>query len=342
MPLSMLPARPGVRLVRQVATVGLSIFFLAGEAGVAARAKALPLDHGRPIEVERGQSDTDSDREYGVTPATTENRIPGEDVGVPDGTDLDTMGSSTSGLALRATKSLTLEEQDIRGRVEASGSGVVLTIRNSRLSYSADAAYAARARDGARIVFEDSEIDGMGEAGRAATTGQVDLLRTWVRNMNEGPRLASGQRIVNSRIDDFFQGPNPVAPRQQPRNHVDGVQATGAVDVKVLGTYIDVNVTQGRYEGFEGNAAAQFGEDFGSTEVEFAYNYVAGGQVALAANGSGTKGAEVDVHHNTFKGDWRYGSRLERDVAIHRSWDVGTNVYAPEHPKAGEPVPAIH
>lgn len=110
-----------------------------------------------------------------------------------------------------------------------------------------------------------------------------------MHHVNEGPRLSSRQLIVNSRIDEFFQGPNP-AMRSHTRNHVDGVQATGARDAAVLGTYIDVNVTQGRYAGFKGNAAGQFGEDSGTTVVEFAWNYVAGGQVALAANGFGTTG----------------------------------------------------
>lgn len=284
---------------------------------------------------------SDEARSDEVTAATTENRVPGTHVGVPDGTDLQTMGSSTAGLALHARESRTLDGQDIRGRVEASGEGVVLTIRNSRLRYSADDHSAVRARDGARIVFEDSEIDGMGEAGRSATMGQADLLRTWVHNMNEGPHLSSRQRIVNSRIDEFFQGPNPTM-RSQSRNHVDGIQATGARDAVVLGTYIDATVTQGQYAGYKGNAAAQFGEDSGSTDVEFAWNYVAGGQVALAANGSGTTGADVRVHHNTYKGDWQFGSRLERDRAISRHWDVATNVYAPGHPKAGQPVSAVN
>ena len=267
--------------------------------------------------------------------------MPGVHVGVPNGKALTAMGSSTAGVGLRATTSQTIDGSSISGRVEASGSGVVLTIRNSRIRYSADDTSAVKAVNGARIVMEDSEIDGMGQAGMCATSGRVDLLRVWVRNVNEGPRIATGQRIVNSRISDFFQGPNPSIPQQQPRNHVDGVQATGARDAKVLGTYIDVNVTQGTYEGYQGNAAGQFGEDFSSTELEVAYNYIAGGQVALAANGSGTTGATVVVHHNTFKGDWRYGSRLKRDPAINRNWDVTTNVFAPGHAKAGQSVPAV-
>lgn len=260
---------------------------------------------------------------------------------MPNGKALTALGSTTTGLGLRATTSQTIDGRSISGRVEASGSGVVLTIRNSQIRYSSDDSSAVKATNGARIVLEDSEIDGMGQAGRYITGGRVDLLRVWVRNANEGPRLATGQRIINSRISDFFQGPNPDLPTTQKRNHVDGVQATGAKDVKVLGSYIDVNVTQGTYKGYRGNAAAQLGEEFGSTEVEIAHNYVAGGQVALAANGGGSTGTEVSVHHNTFKGDWRYGSRLKRDPAINRNWDVKTNVYAPGHAKAGQSVPAV-
>lgn len=47
------------------------------------------------------------------------------------------------------------------------------------------------------------------------------------------------------------------------------------------------------------------------------------------------------VHDNTFKGDWQFGSRLKRDNAISRHWDEETNVYAPGHPREGQPVPAV-
>ena len=344
MPQFLLPPRPGTRRPRRrITTAGLVLVFVLGAAGAEAHVRPQAPGAGwestQSHEVS-GAGLSDATRSDEVTAATAGNRVPGVHVGVPAGTDLDTMGGSTTGLALHARESVTLDGQDIRGRVEASGRGVVLTIRNSRLRYSSDERHAARARDGARIVVEDSEIDGMGKAGRAATMGEVDLLRTWVHNMNEGPHLSSRQSIVNSRIDEFFQGPNPTL-RSQRRNHVDGVQATGARDTAVLGTYIDATVTQGRYAGYKGNAAAQFGEEFGTTRAEFAWNYVAGGQVALAANGGGTTGADVDVHHNTFKGDWEFGSRLKRDRAISRSWDVETNVYAPGHPMAGQPVTAV-
>lgn len=206
--------------------------------------------------------------------------------GVPAGTTLTSSGSLTinqdgtvlDGLLIEGTVVVNADDVVIRNSLIRSGG---IPVRSN----------------GQNLVIEDTEIDGLGKANPAVAYDDYTLRRVNIHNVAEGPRISGGDVVIeHSYIHHLVQVGN---------NHTDAIQATSGDNIRLIGNNVQ---TYNPDTGLIGNAAFQFGEEFGKVyDCVVEGNLFNGGNVTINGGGGGTTGAACSFRDNQFQRDFRYG-----------------------------------
>lgn len=209
--------------------------------------------------------------------------------GVPSGTSLRSSGSITV-----TTDGKVLDRLNVTGCIDIKADNVV--IRNTRITCNRDT-FAIRTWDGSRnLVVEDSEIDGAGKVSAALCCGDYTLRRVEIRNVEDGPRLASRTRVYDSWIHHLARLPG---------SHNDALQTTGADDIIVRHNTLEAYNTS---TGDPMNAAIMLGSTTGPvvSDMLVEHNLFTGGNYTINFRPD-INCSNVVFRHNTFVDNARYG-----------------------------------
>ncbi|MGH3735782.1 MAG: right-handed parallel beta-helix repeat-containing protein [Micromonosporaceae bacterium] len=209
--------------------------------------------------------------------------------GVPSGKSLRASGSITV-----TTNGRVLDGLAINGCVDIKADNVV--IRNSRIVCNRDT-FAIRTWDGSsNLLVEDTEIDGSGRVSAALCCGDYTLRRVEIRNVEDGPRLASRTRVYDSWIHHLARLPG---------SHNDALQTTGAEDVIVRHNTLEAYNTS---TGDPMNAAIMLGSTTGPAvrNMLVEHNLFTGGNYTINFRPDITC-SNVVFRNNTFVDNARYG-----------------------------------
>ncbi|MGH3648183.1 MAG: right-handed parallel beta-helix repeat-containing protein [Micromonosporaceae bacterium] len=225
----------------------------------------------------------------GGTPPTYAGWPNASNTGVPSGKSLKSSGSLTITTAGRVIDGL-----NINGCVDVKADNVV--IRNSRISCDRTT-FAIRTWDGAsNLLVEDSEIDGEDKVSAALCCGHYTLRRVEIRNVEDGPRLASKTRVYDSWIHDLSRLPG---------SHNDALQTTGAEDIIVRHNTLEAYNTS---TNDPMNAAIMLGSTTGPAvrNMLVEHNLFTGGNYTINFRPDITC-SNVVFRNNTFVDNARYG-----------------------------------
>lgn len=231
---------------------------------------------------------------FTVEPAPPAPPVPVGRAPTPGFPSLATTGVPT-GVQLRQIDRLELRDGDIVEGVHLRGCLTVaaddVTLRNSIVECTNAGGGVIKVR-GANFTLEDSEVDGLGDAGSCVGSGGYTLRRVEMRNCSDGARANTDVMIVESLIHQLAR---------QEGSHNDAIQTT-------QGTRITIeNNTLLAYDPRTDdpfNAAYIFGPATGEVgDVVFRDNYVDGGNHTVV---TGTAGS-VEVTGNRFGRNHRYG-----------------------------------
>lgn len=210
--------------------------------------------------------------------------------GVPD-TELE---AYTSTAVIRS--STTLEGVLRTTPLVARGAGTVLTVRRSVVRCgTVSGELVVDCRDGARVVFEDSQLDGLSTARIGLGYAGLQVRRSDVHHCNDGLRMATGSVLEDSWVHDLTR--IVVAGREQ---HPDCVQITGGRDIAVRHNTLSCLEVGGGL----GNACLQINSNDPVDGVLIEDNWLNGGNWTVNV---GRVSGAVDLARNRFGPDHRYG-----------------------------------
>lgn len=241
------------------------------------------------------------------TPQPTMSRPGPDNTGVPAGLKLRPSGD------LRITAANTIVDGlDINGCVVVLASNVV--IRNTRIRCAApETANIVQVETGAtRLVIEDTEIDGLGQADIGVGWNDYTLRRVEIHGTNDGVRLGPNVVVEDSWIHSMARKGDL---------HPDAVQATTGRNIIVRNNTLDVyNADLGDLN----NAAVQLGTETGQRilrDALFEENYFNGGNYTVNIRGDANLD-NVIFRANVYGPNSRYGP-----VQAPRSVDFSSDVF---------------
>jgi hypothetical protein len=225
---------------------------------------------------------------------------------VPKGTRLKPSGSVTVD-----RPGTVIDGLDISGTLTISASDV--TVRNTRIRGSGFSLVKID-RGSSDVVLSHIDVDGLGTAGTAGSSGIVGgsprIVRARVTGVENGFVPGSGTRIRRSYVHDLDSPGQP---------HYDGIQIDGGVEnISVTGSTVDVsNHTQ--------TSAVMIDNYFGPISgVTVDRNLLLGGGFTVYADGAFSESDDIDAvtYSNNRLVRGYYGYSLVRNASVRWAGNV--------------------